>query len=232
MCSKSANRTATALVIYENSDIDSAIRYLTLSMKYPNRNENFISSVYVEEAVKNKFLEKINVNLCKIKPIIAEERYGKFLRSFECAIERITEVRAKTYKGLERILLKERKIYPLLVCNFFHKNLLSSADTGGCIVTFHTFRHGQDLLQLIEGEDPEMVANLSIWQSNYGRAFAVALAAKAEFYLLNCFRKVDSALLRSIDCNQVFIKDNYHYECIQSNDILKRIVFPISVNSI
>lgn len=223
----STESMGTVLVVYENSDIDSVVQHLSESMMNPCSSD-FISSVYIEEAIGKKFIEKLQGRVKSHKHSIDPREEHQIAQNYTCARKIILGLTMNTLKlnGDEEAL----DLCPLLVFDFYHRDIEGSIKACGLIVIFHTFRHDAELLQLMEREDPSLMEQVSIWQSNYGRAYRVALSTKeCKFYLINCYGKgINMELLRSIDCNKVCVENDYHYECILSQNTKKSIVFSIN----
>jgi len=204
----------TVMFIFYNSDLNAAAHHLAEAMQDPFA-PNTVLSVFIQESVKEMFIEKLRPLL---KPL-DEDIYNH--ATYRRSLEIIEEMHLRKITALNT----EADKSPIIVCDFIQNNF-GEGFTG--LVTMHTFRTTKDAIN-ISSRETIGSTSASIWNENHSNAYELAMATNYYNYFFNCFLKSLGPLEpeRKRGSNFVTIQNNYHYETFLYNNLQKSIVYPI-----
>lgn len=210
------------MVVYADGDLNCAMYYLLDSI-YEPFGQNAISTVFVEECIRDEFVDRL---VDKLHELDLETYKHPHYQSTLKMLDKLTvKIIRKPWKNTPQGF-----ITPILVCDFPQSEL--GPGTSG-IVSLNTFRNNQDILEKIQ-KDPEEYVSTSLWNELVDDLYQLVIGIKScKVFYFNCnnvkMEHISHYLNRKE--NAAIVECGYHYEIIQIDNDLKTVVFPVGAHA-
>lgn len=212
--------TPQLMIVYAGGDFNSALYFLLDSINDPF-GPNAISTLLVEECIRDEFVERLQDKLYELDlETYTHPHYQSTLKMLDkLNVKIITKPQANAPQGF---------ITPIIVCNLPQSEL--GPGTSG-VLTLHTFTDNRQVVEIIKNEAQAFVS-ISMWNESVEKLYQVVLALKVcNTFFFNCTNICLGPVTRYVQKKQnaAIVEDGYHYETMLIGDDLKTIVFPVGV---
>ncbi|XP_034103141.1 uncharacterized protein LOC117567332 [Drosophila albomicans] len=210
------------IVLCQNANVDGALPSL-LDTLYEPIGRNLVASVFVHETLREEFMTKVRAGMTVMhRQVMRHALYQKALQRVEClGAETVTLLQPDDI-GFEYSMVDGS---PIIVCDFSQSYF--STQHPSTVVTLHTFRHSQELAELVAKEKLPF-ASATIWCPKMSAAYEIALFLDVSAVYINC---ADVSLLPIAEQHRnaepfALLQGQHHYEVHMLSGRPKAIVFP------
>ncbi|KAH8246823.1 hypothetical protein KR032_000851 [Drosophila birchii] len=205
------------MVIFEESDLNSALHYLIESLQDPFALDA-VSVLLVQESLLDELVGRV-VSL--MKPL--DSRVAGH-PCYKRTLKKVAELKPEVVVGPPERVLPDAT--PMLVRDIPHR-YLGMGPSG--IITMHVFRTPYEATRLYRKEYPLPIASVSIWSERISSLYEVMGLMDVVTFKVNCFNVTMEPIKKAFEYqrNNVVMHKGYHYETLMVNCSRKIVVYPV-----
>ncbi|KAH8346819.1 hypothetical protein KR059_000253 [Drosophila kikkawai] len=205
------------MVIFEESDLSSALHYLIESLQDPFALDA-VAVLLVQESLLQELVGRV-VSL--MKPL--DSRVANH-PCYKRTLKKLAELKPEVIVGPAESVFPDAT--PMLVRDIPHR-YLGEGPTG--IITMHVFRTPYDATRVYRKEHPLPIASVSIWSEKISSLYDVMGLMDIVTFQINCFNVNMEPIKKDFEQqrNCVQMHKGYHYETLQINYNRKIVVYPV-----
>ncbi|XP_020798526.1 uncharacterized protein LOC110176494 [Drosophila serrata] len=205
------------MIIFKESDLNSALHYLIESLQDPFALDA-VSVLLVQESLVDELIGRV-VSL--MKPL--DSRVANH-PCYKHTLQKLVELKAEVVVGPAEKVLPDAT--PMLVRDLPHR-YLGQGPTG--IITMHVFRTPYDATRVYRKEYPMPFASASIWSERISGLYEVMGLMDIVTFQINCFNVSMEPIKKAFEYqrNHVTMHKGYHYETLMVNYSRKIVVYPV-----
>ncbi|KAH8388013.1 hypothetical protein KR093_011008, partial [Drosophila rubida] len=210
------------IVLAEEADVDAAMPPL-LDTLFEPIGRSLVATVFVHETLRELFMEKVREGMTVMhRQVKKHALYEKALRRLECLSAEVVTLMQPDDIGFEYSMVEGS---PIVVCDFSQSYF--SSQHPSTVVTLHTFRHSQELIELAAKENLPF-ASAAVWCPKMSAAYEIALTLNVPAVYINC---ADVPLQPIVEHHRnakafTLLYEQHHYEVVVLGGRPKAIVFP------
>ncbi|KAH8303957.1 hypothetical protein KR044_006381, partial [Drosophila immigrans] len=210
------------IVLCQDADVDAAMPPLLDTLHEPI-GRSLVASVFVHETLREQFMEKVRLGMTVMhRQVKKHALHAKALRRVACLRAETVTLMQPDDIGFEYSMVEGS---PIVVCDFSQSYF--STRQPSTVVTLHTFRHSQELVELAAKENLPF-ASAAVWCPKMSAAYEIAMFLNTPAVYINC---ADVSLLPIVEQHRneqpfALLQGHYHYEVLVLEGRPKAIVFP------
>ncbi|KAH8293714.1 hypothetical protein KR054_003426 [Drosophila jambulina] len=218
MCgTKYAWNAPCMMIIFEESDLNSALHYLIESLQDPFALDA-VAVLLVQESILHELVGRVVSLMKPLDTRVANHPCYRRTRRI------LAELKPELVVGPPESVLPDAT--PMLVRDIPHR-YLGEGPTG--IITMHVFRTPYEATRLYRKEHPLPIASVSIWSERISSLYEVMGLMDIVTFQINCFNVDMQPIKKAFEYqrNLVQMHKGYHYETLLVNYSRKIVVYPV-----